>query len=284
MAELARGVRSALFTPGTEAARLRKAVTVGADVCIFDLEDSVPLQRATEARQTVSQALVELHGRGQIWVRVHPSSSPAMPEDLAALPLDRMDAVMLPKVGGTQDLVACRTAILAAKGPPGLPLVPIIESAAGVLNVIDIARSVEVLCLAFGRFDLSADVGIDPDAGSPALAAARAAIVLASAAAGLHPGLDSPWLKIEDLQGLRGAAQRARDDGFGGMLLIHPSHVETVNQVFSPTTDEVTWARGIVTSAGEAEAAGRGAYAHDGQMVDEAVVRRARRILNSAQR
>ena len=68
------------------------------------------------------------------------------------------------------------------------------------------------------------------------------------------------------------------------MLLIHPSHVETVNQVFSPTADEVTWARGIVASAGEAEAAGRGAYACDGQMVDEAVVRRARRILHEAQR
>src|SRR5438046_9941518 len=75
-AELAPGVRSALFTPGTEAARLRKAVTVGADVCIFDLEDSVPLQRASEARQTVSRAVVEVHRRGQIWVRVHPSSSP----------------------------------------------------------------------------------------------------------------------------------------------------------------------------------------------------------------
>src|SRR5437870_13131077 len=72
MAELAPRVRSALFTPGTDAARLRKAVTVGADVCIFDLEDSVPLQRATEARQTVSRALGELHGRGRIWVRVHP--------------------------------------------------------------------------------------------------------------------------------------------------------------------------------------------------------------------
>jgi citrate lyase subunit beta / citryl-CoA lyase len=207
-----------------------------------------------------------------------------MPEDLMALPLDRVDAVMLPKVGGAPDVIGCRTAILAAKGPADLPLVPIIESAAGVLNVTDIARSVEILCLSFGRFDLSADLGIDPDAGSPALATARAAIVLASAAAGLQPPLDSPWLKIHDLQGLRAAAQRARNDGFGGMLIIHPSHVETVNQVFSPTADEVTWARGIVESAGQAEAAGRGAYARDGQMVDEAVVRRARRILHEASR
>src|SRR5205823_10708804 len=188
------------------------------------------LQRAAEARQTVSQALDELHGRGQIWVRVHPSSSPQMPEDLAALPLSRVDAVMLPKVGGAQDVADCRTAILATKGPSGLPLVPIIESAAGVLNATDIAGSAEVLCLAFGRFDLSADLGIDPDAGSPALATARASIVLASAAAGLHPGLDSPWLNIQDIAGLRAAALRSRNDGFGGMLLIHPSHVQTANE------------------------------------------------------
>src|SRR5439155_1171570 len=101
---------------------------------------------------------------------------------------------------------------------------------------------------------------------SPALAAARAAIVLASAAEGLQPPLDAPWLRIQDLDGLRTFAQQARDDGFGGMLLIHPSHVETVNQVFSPTADEVTWARGIVASTGEAAAAGRGAYAGEGQM------------------
>src|SRR5437667_6138308 len=168
--------------------------------------------------------------------------------------------------------------------PAELPVVPLIESAAAVLGCAETGEVPGVLCLAFGRFDLSAELGIDPDGGSPALATARAAIVLASAAAGLHPALDSPWLNIQDLEGLRATAQRSRDDGFGGMLLIHPSHVETVNQVFSPTADEVTWARGIVASAAEAEAAGRGAYTHDGQMVDEAVVRRARRILNSAQR
>src|SRR5207249_7622680 len=94
----------------------------------------------------------------------------------------------------------------------------------------------------------------------------------------------APWLRSQDLDGLRAFAQRSRDDGFRGMLLIHPTHVETVNHVFTPTADEVTWARGIVASAGEAEAAGRGAYARDGQMVDEAVVRRARRILHEAQR
>jgi citrate lyase beta subunit len=275
-------VRSALFTPGTEADRLRKAVTVSADACIFDLEDSVPVARIAEARATVADALRELGGKTRIWARVHPASSPLMADDLASLPLDKADGVMLPKVGGAQDLVECRTAILAAKGPPDLPLIPIIESAAGVLNALDIARAPEVFCLSFGRFDLAADLGVDPDGGSPAVAAARATVVLSSRAADLHPALDAPWIRIKDLDGLRANAQRARADGFGGLLLIHPSHVEVVNEVFSPTAAEIAWAREIMATAEQATSAGRGAYAKDGEMVDEAIIRRARAILDAS--
>jgi len=140
-----------------------------------------------------------------------------------------------------------------------------------------------VACLALGRFDLAADLGIDPDGTSPALAMARASVVLASTAEHLGLPLDSPWLKISDLSGLRAAAKRARADGFGGMLVIHPSHVTTVNEVFSPTSDEIAWAQGIVASSAEAESGGRGAYTRDGQMVDEAIVKRARAILRDTQ-
>ena len=274
-------MRSALFTPGTEASRLRKAVTVGADVCIFDLEDSVPGQRIAEARQTVADALNELHGHVQIWVRVHSAQGAAMTNDIEALPLEKSAAVVLPKVNDTSDVDACRNA-LAKSGVAKRPIVAMIESASGVLNCANIAKMPGVLCLAFGRFDLSADLGIDPDAGSPALSAGRAAVVLASRAAGLQPPIDAPWIKIHDLDGLRAAAQRARADGFGGLQLIHPSHVPVVNEVFSPTAEELSWARGIVDSADEAEAHGRAAYALDGQMVDEAIVKRARAILGIA--
>jgi len=277
-------VRSALFTPGTEPSRLRKAVTSGSDVCIFDLEDSVPAGREADARQTVREALKELHGRARIWVRVHTASSPQMLEDLAAIPLENAEAVVLPKVRSRQDVVSCRAGILAAKGPSDLPLVAMVETATGVLNAVEIARAPEVLCLAFGRFDLSADLGVDPDGGSPALAAARAAVVLASTAADLHPPIDSPWLKIHDLDGLRAAAQRSRADGFGGMQVIHPAHVDSVNELFSPTSEELAWAQGILASAGEAASSGRGAYTHDGQMVDEAIVKRARAIIRDAPR
>ena len=276
-------VRSALFTPGTEAVRLRKAMTSGADVCIFDLEDSVPTGRIGEAREIVREALEELGGRARIWLRVHPASSQEMAEDLRAMPLSTLEAVMLPKASDRDDVEACRRAMKQARVPAELPVVPIIESAAGVLACAAIAEVTGVACLAFGRFDLAADLGIDPDGTSAALDMSRASVILASTAERLELPLDSPWLKITDLDGLRAAAERARADGFGGMLVIHPSHVTTVNEVFSPTADEIAWAQGIVASSAEAESGGRGAYTRDGQMVDEAIVKRARAILRDTQ-
>jgi len=278
-----RRVRSALFTPGTEAARLRKAVTSGADVCIFDLEDSVPATRIGEAREIVREALAELAGSARIWLRVHPAASPEMEEDLRTVSLSTLEAVVLPKASHRDDVQTCRRAMKQADIGAELPVVPIIESAAGVLGCAAIAEATGVACLALGRFDLAADLGIDPDGTSPVLAMARASVVLASTAGRIDPPLDSPWLKIADLDGLRAAAERARADGFGGMLIIHPSHVATVNEVFSPTADEIAWAQSIVASAAEADAAGRGAYARDGEMVDEAIVKRARAILRDAQ-
>ena len=278
-----RRVRSALFTPGTEAARLRNAITSGADVCIFDLEDSVPAARIGEARDVVSRALDELAGKARIWLRVHPASSHEMAEDLRTMPLSALEAVVLPKASHRDDVQTCRRAMKQARVPAELPVVPIIESAAGVLGCAGIAEVSDVACLALGRFDLAADLGVDPDGTSAALAMARASVVLASAAARLDPALDSPWLKITDLDGLRTAAERARADGFGGMLVIHPSHLTTVNEVFSPTANELAWARGIIASAAAPEGGGRGAYTRDGEMVDEAIVKRARGILGDAQ-
>jgi len=276
-------IRSALFTPGTDAERMRKALASGADICIFDLEDSVAPERLNAARDTIARTLADVAHRGRIWVRVHPASTPEMRDDLASLPLARLGGIVLPKVAHEDEIDNCQDAIAATGGSRPLPVMAIVESARGVLNCQTIALARDLAVLALGRFDLAADLGVDPDDGTPALAAARAMIVLASGAAGLFQPLDSPWLKIADLDGLREAAEAGRREGFGGMLLIHPSHVEAVNQAFSPSADQVTWAHNIVTSARDAAAAGRGAYAQNGQMVDEAIVRRARAILRDAE-
>src|SRR6266851_9419599 len=144
MTEPLRRVRSALFTPGTEAARLRKAMTSGADVCIFDLEDSVPATRIGEAREIVREALEELAGRARIWLRVHPASSHEMAEDLRTMPLSVLEAVMLPKASDRDDVETCRRAMMQAPVPAELPIVPIVESAAGVLSCAAIAEATGV--------------------------------------------------------------------------------------------------------------------------------------------
>src|SRR5260370_21972886 len=113
-----RRVRSALFTPGTEAAQLRKAITSGADVCIFDLEDSVPAGRIGQAREIVREALEELAGRARIWLRVHPPSSHEMAEDPRTIPLVTLEAVLLPKASPRDDVETCRRAMIQAPGPP----------------------------------------------------------------------------------------------------------------------------------------------------------------------
>jgi citrate lyase beta subunit len=231
----------------------------------------------------VAPAPPKLGASARIWVRVHAASSEQMREDLAALPLQLVEGIVLPKVHSEDALEACRAAIGSQDGAPDLPLMPIIESAEGVLHCEEIARSWAVFCLALGRFDLSADLGIDPDSRTPALSAARAIVVLASAATRLDPPLDSPWLKIADLDGLEAAAQQGRRDGFGGMLLIHPTHVQPVNRVFSPTAEEIAWARRVVAAANQEAEGGRGAFASDGEMVDEAIVRRARAILGQTE-
>src|SRR5712692_9434262 len=127
-------LRSALFTPGSEAARLRKAVQAGADICIFDLEDSVAPTRVDDARQTIAQLVPELTGVARIWVRVHAASSSQLAADLAAVPLQLVEGIVLPKVGGKDSVDLCRAGIAAVNGPPDLPLIAIVESAEGVLN------------------------------------------------------------------------------------------------------------------------------------------------------
>src|SRR5260370_27528370 len=127
-------LRSALFTPGTEAARLRKAVQAGADICIFDLEDSVAHGGIAEARETIAQAVPELAEAARIWVGVHAASSPQMAADLAAVPLRLVEGIVLAKVSGKDSIDLCRAGIAAADGPGDLPLIAIVRSAEGGRN------------------------------------------------------------------------------------------------------------------------------------------------------
>ena len=188
------------------------------------------------------------------------------------------DAVMLPKVESSYDVDLVARHLRGAGGAGGvgaeIGLVALIESALGLEHASNIARaSPRLRSLAFGGVDLSADLGGSPD-WEPMLAH-RAHVVRCAAAAGLGV-LDVPYLAIDDAPGLKAECERVRAMGFSGKLAIHPNQVSVIADAFMPTAAEIEFAKGVLAAA---EAAGGGACTYRGKMVDEPVLRSARRVL-----
>lgn len=267
MGFMVRPRRSLLFVPCDRPDRVRKAASLACDAVILDLEDGVDSGRKREARGNARQALETVDfGPRQVILRINGPDSDLMREDLDALAGFRRlpDFLMVPKVEAPLHLAA------------GCPVIPTVESAAGILAAPAIARGQAALM--FGAFDFAASIGAAPE--WEPLLAARSQVVVAAAAAGID-AIDSPWGDLADLDGLRESCVRARRMGFAGKGAIHPSHLDVINSAFSPTDEELTLARRIVRAADEQ---GEGAIRLDGRMVDRAVVRIARRTVAAAQR
>lgn len=266
-------VRCALFVPASRPERIPKALNSGADAVIVDLEDAVEPAAKPAARQALVEFLAA-HPQVRIWVRVNDATTPWHGDDLAALRGKAgVAAIMLPKA---------ESAAQAAQAGAGVPVVPTIESARGLVNVAAIAAAQGVARLAFGSLDYGVDLGLahGSEAEAVLLDQARGQVLLHSRAAGLPPPLDGVYPAIDDLDGLRAAASRASRMGFGGMLCVHPSQVATIRDAFSPPQAEVDWARRVLAAASEA---GVNAFRFEGQMVDAPVLARARQVLARAQ-
>lgn len=268
---------TALFVPGDRPDRFAKAVAAGADVVIIDLEDAVSPDRRPYALDQASAALSgadPARPTPRALVRVTDASSSTHREevdrlvDLARRPGHGLIGVVVPKATDAGALAQVVTAFEAGTAP--VPVVALVESAAGILAAPALARTPGVARLAFGALDFSLDVGADPD--SETTRSARTQLVLASRAAGLPGPFASPSVEIADLAAVETAARRAHSDGFGGQLCIHPSQVEVVRKAFLPTEQEKRWAEGVLTATKD------GASRREGQMIDRPVLERARRI------
>lgn len=270
---------TALFVPGNRPERFAKAGGAGADVVIADLEDAVPLEAKPAALAAVLAALVAAEGGNlPALVRVNPQGSAQYDGEIAALlsaaaaPGSGLLGIMVPKA---EDAGALRE--LRADLPEHLALVPLIETAAGMVNALELARTPGVTRLAFGAIDFALD--INAGNGDRFLDPARAQLVLASRAAGIAAPLDSPATSIRDAGRVAESARLARNFGFGGKLCIHPAQLPAVRGAFAPSAADVDWARSVVGAGG---GAGGGAVQLDGQMIDRPVTERAQRILQLA--
>lgn len=281
-------MRSHLYVPGDQPERLAKAVQRGADALIVDLEDAVAPFAKAEARRIVAEFLTRQPsgGRPAIWVRVN--SGDLLADDIEAVTGPALVGVVIAKCD-TAETVRLVDGLLnrveASRGlpPRSIAVAPLIESAAAVLDAIEIARGPRVVCLQIGEVDLSAELGVELGPDERELLAVRTHIVLVSAAAGIDPPVGPVSTQFTDLVTLRASTQALRRMGFRCRAAIHPAQVPVINEVFTPSSEEVERARRLVAQFDAALAAGSGLCVDEhGQMVDEAVIRGARRTFDLA--
>jgi citrate lyase subunit beta/citryl-CoA lyase len=281
--------RSYLFVPGDQVGKLEHALASGADAIIADLEDAVAPSAKATARRTVADWLATQRKGDQpeLWVRVN-ASAPLLGDDVHAVVGSAVTGICLPKAHTPEQVrslgellgVAERQANLAEGS---IRIVPLLESAAGILSARAIAEQPRVWQLGLGELDLCAEVGIEPSADERELLSIRVQVVLASAAAGLAPPIGPVSTDFRELEVLQVSTAALRRVGFGGRWAIHPAQVPVINQAFLPTPEQLEAARRLVERYDDALGQGIGVGVdEDGQMVDEAVVRAARRILAQA--
>lgn len=282
-----RAARSWLFVPADRPRFLAKLPEITADAVVLDLEDGAG-DKGEAARANIAAWV----GQGAVavppalYVRTRGVDQPGFREDVQAAMGPRLAGLVLPKIGSAAQVREAgeTTAELAAgAGVPSPALVLIVESAAALEALpAMLAATDRVTAVAFGAEDFSADLGLPPTLGTGntrstqgMLDHARARIAVACAAAGITLRIDTPCLAIDDGTGLVSEVERALSFGFTAKFLIHPSQVASLHRALMPTEAEVAWAASLLAAVPD----GAGAVRADGRMVDEAVMRQARGLV-----
>ena len=263
---------SILFVPGDSPRKLAKAIDLPADALILDWEDAVADSAKERARAVTGEAMAAFAARGtSVLIRINSDRPDLVDADCAAVRQCVPGGVVVPK---------CRTAREVESLLPELPrtavVLPLIESAMGVLQACNIAAcSSRVPALIFGAEDYSVDCRIMRSDGEPELVYARGSVVNAARATGKEV-FDSPLMQYRDLDAVRRSAWISKRLGFSGKAAIHPSQVPVINQVFSPSEQEIADAKAVVARF---RRHGGGAYGVDGSLEDQPIVRNAIELL-----
>ena len=260
--------RSYLYVPADRPEMLAKAAGRGADALIVDLEDAVAPSRKLEARRILADFLP---GPIETWVRVN-SHRDLLAGDVAAA--DGASGIVLAK--------ADPDTLSQALSLTSQPLIPLVETAAGLMAAVELASADGVVRLALGEADLCAELGVTLTDDGAEMIYARSQLVVASAAAGIDAPMGPVLTDFRDADGLRHSSEALARLGFGSRPAIHPAQVHIINEAFTPTPEQAADARDLIEAFDTALAAGAGVGAADGVMFDEAVVRQARRVLDRA--
>lgn len=277
--------RCMLFMPGNNPGNIINAAVFGADSIILDLEDAVAHAEKESARILTRFALLELDfGAAEKIIRINGLDTPFWRDDLRAVIPAKPDVIMPPKIHCADDVRTIGdfiSEIETGNGlkPGGIKLIPLIESARGVGAAPEIAGAdPRVTALYLGAEDLALNLKAKRTPGGEEILYSRSRLVMAARAAGIDV-LDTPFLNIQDGEGLAEDARRARNLGFSGKAAIYPMQIETINAVFSPTRDEYERAREVLETVREAEAKGKGVSVHNGKLLDGPLIAMAENIV-----
>lgn len=277
-------LRSLLFVPGDRPDRMAKALGVGADALILDLEDAVALSQKPVARQAVLEFLRQPRSV-PLFVRVNPLDSGMIDDDLAIILPGKPDGIVLPKAEGGESLKQLDSKLDWA-GADGTVIVPIATETPAAMFLLGTYGGVtnRLAGLTWGAEDLPAAIGAvtarEEDGRYTApYEIARSFTLFGASAAGVAP-IETVYPAFRDSDGLAVYAARARRDGFTGMMAIHPAQVPVINAAFTPRADEIAQARAIVAAfAAQPDA---GTLSLNGKMIDRPHLKQAQHILASA--
>ncbi len=272
--------------PGANQKALEKAKTLGADVLLLDLEDSVAPEAKGAARETVVAALgVGGYGEREVVVRVNALATPWGREDIQAAGAAKPNGVLAPKVETGDEVIALDDAMTEAGFSDDAVLWVMIETPRAILNLAPIAaaaRGTRLSAFVMGTNDLAKEMRARPGAARMPFHAALSLTVLAARAEGLS-AIDGVYNDIANAEGFEAECRQGLDFGFDGKTLIHPSQIEACNRVFAPTAEEIARARAVIAAFLLPENVGKGVIKVDGKMTELLHLEEARRVVAVAE-
>ena len=276
--------RSVLFVPGSNARALEKARNLPSDGLVLDLEDAVAPDAKEAAREQIAQAVAAKgFGKREVLIRINALDTPCCGEDIAMAAAVRADGILVPKVSSIADLNAVTSRVGQAKAAGTLAVWAMIETARAVLHAEELAAAAgdgktRLAGFVFGPNDISLETRIKMLPGRATMIPLITHCILAARAHGIEI-LDGPYSDFSNVEAFAAECRQARDLGFDGKTLIHPSQIEACNAIFTPPAEEVTQARRIIAAFELPENASRGAIQLDGRMVERLHVNMAKRTI-----
>jgi citrate lyase subunit beta/citryl-CoA lyase len=271
--------RSRIYLPGNRPRMIQKGPHLGADAVILDLEDSVSPEEKDAARILVARAIEALDfGESEVMVRINPIHAGGL-VDLPVVLASGPDAIVVPKCESRDDVLAVDIAINQNNPSKPVAILPMIETAKGILNAYEVAgASARVDAITFGGEDFTQDIGATRTKEGKEIFWGRSMLVIAAKAAGVQ-ALDTVFSDLKDEEGLRRDTQEIKEMGFDGRAAVHPAQIEIIHEVFTPTERELQQAVNVKQAAEKARRQGSGVAVVNGKMIDKPIIQRAEKIL-----